>query len=245
MRRDLGPMLALVLFGAILMLASWSWSTGGLIRMMWAGDGTMGDNEMALEMLRQALAAWGPLAPAAYVAAVVVEVVVAPIPGTVLYAPGGAIFGGFWGGLLSLAGNTIGALVACGVGATIGERAMQARLSGVRTSRYVGAIRNRGIWVILLLRLNPLTSSDLVSYAAGSIGIPAWRVGIATLLGMAPLCFAQAYLAQEIFAILPGAVYVLALLAAIYVVVLGAWLWRTGENRVPSRTADRSRSTAG
>ena len=37
------------------------------------------------------VASWGPLAPVVYTLAVVVEVIVAPIPGTLLYAPAGAI----------------------------------------------------------------------------------------------------------------------------------------------------------
>ena len=58
-----------------------------------------------------------------------VEVVVAPIPGTMLYAPGGVIFGGFLGGLLSLAGNVIGAGIACRLmRAFLGDRAE--KLSG-------------------------------------------------------------------------------------------------------------------
>ena len=34
---------------------------------------------------------------------------IAPIPGTILYAPAGVIFGGFWGGVYSLIGNISGA----------------------------------------------------------------------------------------------------------------------------------------
>ena len=55
----------------------------------------------------------GVAAPLAYVGFVTVKAVVAPIPGTMLHAPGGVIFGGFLAGLLSLAGNVIGAGIAC------------------------------------------------------------------------------------------------------------------------------------
>ncbi len=46
-----------------------------------------------------------------------------------------------------------------------------------------------GAWIIFLLRLNPLTSSDLVSYAAGATRMPVWKVMLGTLCGMAPLCW--------------------------------------------------------
>ena len=57
--------------------------------------------------------------------------------------------------------------------------------------RPAGGSRTR---VVLLLRANPLTSSDLVSYAAGVAGVPPWKVAAGTLIGLAPLCYLQAVL---------------------------------------------------
>jgi uncharacterized membrane protein YdjX (TVP38/TMEM64 family) len=216
----------LALFAGIVGYAAYSWFSGGIIRVLADGAGSLGDNQASLDALRQALSRWGPLAPLVYVAAVVVEVLVAPIPGTLLYAPAGALFGGFLGGVLSLTGNTIGAAVACAVGRTLGEEVVTRRLDGSRLAGHVEALREKGLWVILLLRLNPLTSSDMVSYAAGAIGVPVWRVALGTFIGMAPLCFAQAYLAEQIFRILPGAVYVLIGAALLYVAFIVIWLAR-------------------
>jgi hypothetical protein len=53
-----------------------------------------------------------------------------------------------------------------------------------------------------------------------------WRVALGTFIGMAPLCFAQAYLAEQIFKILPGAVYVLIGAALLYVAFIVIWLAR-------------------
>jgi len=216
----------LAVFAGILVFAAYSWWTGGMVRLMLDSAGSMGDNEATLESLRQVLARWGPLAPAVYVAAVVVEVLVAPIPGTLLYAPAGALFGGFQGGVLSLIGNTIGAAIACAVGRSLGEQAVARRLEGSRLAVHLDAIRARGLWVILLLRLNPLTSSDMVSYTAGALGVPVSRVALGTFIGMAPLCFAQAYLAEQIFRVLPGAIWVLLGAALLYIAFLVVWLAR-------------------
>ena len=221
--RSIWPIL---LLAVIVAYAIWSWSTGGLVRVLVDEAGAMGDNEASLEALRQALSRWGAFAPSVYVAAVVVEVLVAPIPGTLLYAPAGALFGGLQGGALSLIGNTIGASIACAVGRSLGEQAVARRLDGTRLAGHVEAIRASGFWVVLLLRLNPLTSSDLVSYTAGALGVPVSRVALGTFIGMAPLCFAQAYLAEQIFRILPGAVWVLIGAGLIYVAFLVVWLTR-------------------
>lgn len=204
----------------------WSYMAGGTVRVLIDGAGGLGDSGQALDALRASLDRWGRLAPVIYVAAVVIEVLVAPLPGTLLYAPAGALFGGFMGGTLSLIGNTLGAAIACGVGSAIGEAALARRVDGTKAAQYRDAIRARGLWVVLLLRVNPLTSSDVVSYMAGAVGVPVWRVVLGTFIGMAPLCYAQAYLAEQIFEILPGAVYVLVGAGLLYVVALVVWLTR-------------------
>lgn len=217
---------AVLAFALAIGVGLWSYFSGGTVRLLVEGAGSFGDSSQALDALRAALDRWGRLAPAVYVAAVVIEVLVAPIPGTILYAPAGALFGGFTGGLLSLIGNTIGAAIACGVGSTLGEEAVARRLKGTKLAAWRTAIQERGFWVVLLLRINPLTSSDVVSYMAGAVGVPIWRVALGTFIGMAPLCFAQAYLAEQIFAYLPGAVYVLVATGIVYVLALVIWLTR-------------------
>jgi uncharacterized membrane protein YdjX (TVP38/TMEM64 family) len=213
-------------FAAVIVAAIWSYSAGGTVRLLVDGVGGFGDSRQALDALRVALERWGRFAPVVYVVAVVIEVLVAPLPGTLLYAPGGALFGGLRGGTLSLIGNTIGAAIACGVGSAIGEVALARRLEGTKAARYQGTIRERGLWVVLLLRLNPLTSSDIVSYMAGAAGVSIWRVAAGTFIGMAPLCYAQAYLAEQIFDVLPGAVYVLIAAGLLYVLLLVSFLAR-------------------
>ncbi len=51
-------------------------------------------------------------------------------------------------------------------------------------------------WAIFFLRVNPFTSSGLVSYAAGLALMPTWKVVLGTAMGMAPLCWLQSYLAE-------------------------------------------------
>jgi uncharacterized membrane protein YdjX (TVP38/TMEM64 family) len=214
---------SLVLIGLLLALVGWailSYSTEGLIYVLVSGTPDQGP---WLDRLRTMVASWGPLAPVVYTLIVIVEVIVAPIPGTLLYAPGGAIFGGLLGGTLSLAGNVIGAAIACVLGRTLGER-LFANPGGGEIGRYRERLQARGLWVVLLLRANPLTSSDLVSYAAGIAGVAPWKVAIGTLIGMAPLCYVQAYFAARVFELIPGwLVAVSGLAIMIGLLVMLAW----------------------
>jgi uncharacterized membrane protein YdjX (TVP38/TMEM64 family) len=205
------PLVVLVLAGAL--LAVWALSSFWLPRQdTWLTD------------VRAIVSSWGPFAPIVYTLVVIVEVVVAPIPGTLLYAPGGAIFGGFIGGTLSLVGNVVGAAIACVLGRLVGERVFGRSSDRLRFNRYRALMQQRGLWIVLLLRLNPLTSSDLVSYAAGVAGVPAWKVAAGTLVGMAPLCYVQAYFAQRVFELVPGRFILMggALLIAVLVYLLVA-----------------------
>lgn len=213
---------ALLVLAVAVAWALWSYWSGGVVGAMLASPA---EGEDALTVIRDYVLGWGTLAPVAYVVAVTVEVVVAPIPGAILYAPGGAIFGGFIGGTLSLIGNVAGAAIACWLGTTFGADWVAKRAAGgdhSTLSAIHARLTERGGWLVFVLRVNPLTSSDLVSYAAGLAGVPVRRVALGTLFGMAPQCYAQAYLAESLFQILPGSP---AALAAIAIAITVAVVW--------------------
>jgi uncharacterized membrane protein YdjX (TVP38/TMEM64 family) len=214
----------LVLIATAAIMATWSvisYLDGGFVFLLMAGST---EHPTWVQTFRDAVATWGNLAPVIYTFVVVVEVVIAPIPGPLLYAPAGALFGGLLGGTLSLIGNVIGAAIACALGSIIGERLLPKR-DRSQLGRYQELLRQKGIWIVLLLRANPFTSSDLVSYAAGIAGLPPWKVALGTL-GIAPLCYLQAYFAERLFDIVPGRVLViggLGLAAAMVAVLVAGW----------------------
>ncbi|HVJ68105.1 MAG TPA: VTT domain-containing protein [Caulifigura sp.] len=205
-----------VMFGLLV----WSYLAGGIVSVLLTSSETAAGKVAAL---RDFFGRLGPAAPAAYVAFVVLEVVIAPLPGAMLYAPGGVIFGGFLGGLLSLTGNVIGAGLACQIMRTFLGLKAQRYFVESGLGQYEERISERGAWLVFLLRLNPLTSSDLVSYAAGLTHLPTWKLMLATLAGMAPLCFAQAYFADGVLASFPSLIYPLAVACVVYAALA---IWR-------------------
>jgi uncharacterized membrane protein YdjX (TVP38/TMEM64 family) len=110
---------------------------------------------------------------------------------------------------LSLLGNVVGAAICCVIGRMIGERLLAKRVDETQLVRYRTLLEQRGMWLVLLLRLNPLTTSDLVSYAAGVASVRPWKVALGTLFGLAPWCYAQAYFAERVFELVPGRVLIL------------------------------------
>lgn len=216
-------MLALVAWVAI------SYAGGGLVGVMLRSDLQAAAK---LEYLRQYFLALGALAPLAYVGLVTVEVVVAPIPGTILYAPAGVIFGGWWGGVLSLIGNITGAALSFALMRVLGRASFERWLQREHLERLESRLTEHGVLVVFLLRINPLTSSDLLSYAAGATSMPLGRLLAGTALGLAPLCFLQAYLAESLLAAFPQLIYPLLVVGCAYA-VLFVWVVRRtlgGEN---------------
>ncbi|MEP3479483.1 MAG: VTT domain-containing protein [Fuerstiella sp.] len=205
-------------FIALLAMLIWSWSTDGVVQQLLGGDH---DAESRIQFLKQYLASFGNAAPMVYVLFVVVEVVVAPIPGLMLYAPGGIVFGPFLGGALSLIGNIIGAGLASFLSRSFGAAWLTQFFDAAKLEKSQQALERQGALLIFLLRLNPLTSSDIVSYAAGFSRIPIWKIMFATGLGMAPLCFLQAWLAESLIVAFPGLLYPLLIACLVYVVVVG------------------------
>ena len=119
---------------------------------------------------------------------------------------------------MSLAGNVLGAGIACQITRTIGRQRIERYLERPTLQKYLAVIEARGLSIVFLLRLNPFTSSDLVSYAAGLTRIPIWKVMMGTFAGMAPLCFIQAYFSQEIFTAFPRLFYPIILAGVGYLI---------------------------
>jgi uncharacterized membrane protein YdjX (TVP38/TMEM64 family) len=143
-----------------------------------------------------------------------------------LYAPGGLIFGPWLGGFLAIIGNTIGAGISCALVRSAGSAWLEKISTNTSMDKLQKSLNRRGFWMILVLRLNPLTSTDLLSYAAGLTRIPIWHVMLATGLGMAPLCFAQSWLSDGIFNRWPGLIWPLMIAGLLYLAAVAVILSR-------------------
>lgn len=225
-RSRLFPACAWVLFAAAVGVSAWSLFSEGIVFQLVRSDLEAAEK---VQRLRTFFDSFGPFGPLVYFVCVVVEVVVAPIPGLMLYAPGGALFGTLIGGTTALAGNVAGAGIACAMTRGLGFEWMRRYMDTQRLEQVQGKIERHGAWLIFLLRLNPLTSSDLVSYAAGFTRIPVWKVMWATAAGMAPLCYAQSWLAESLLSRYPHLLYPLIVASLGFVVFVVLILRRVSQ----------------
>ncbi len=224
------PWLVMVLLTACL---GGSWLSDGIAFQLTRSDFSGAER---VECLQQFFREAGGWAPAVYVLFVTIEVIVAPIPGLLLYAPGGLIFGPWLGGLLALIGNMIGSGISCGLTRSLGADWLHRVGPQSSIERIQLALERRGGWLIVMLRLNPLTSTDLVSYAAGYTRMPVRQVVLATGIGIAPLCFAQSWLSDSIFSKWPHLLWPLLILSAVYLLVVTVVVARSLRLKPPDDT---------
>lgn len=142
------------------------------------------------ERVQQAIDGAGAFAPLVYLALLVFQAVIAPLPAPAVAIAGGYTFGVVEGFLLTWVGSLAGGVISFGISRFFGRGFVKGRGMTGRLDRYV---EEHGVVLIFVLRLIPLVSFDAISYAAGLSGIRFRGFFAATALGMLPGTFAFVY----------------------------------------------------
>jgi uncharacterized membrane protein YdjX (TVP38/TMEM64 family) len=169
----------------------------------------------------------------AVIGLMMLAVLVSPIPSAPIAVAAGAAYGHTWGTLYVLVGAEMGALAAFGVARLFGREVVR-RWFGERVS--LGWLGSQAslMGMVLVSRLLPFVSFDIVSYAAGLTALSFWRFAIATLIGIAPASFLLAHVGSDIATSESGRIMgsILAL-GAITLIPLAAKLVRDRMRRAP------------
>jgi uncharacterized membrane protein YdjX (TVP38/TMEM64 family) len=150
-----------------------------------------------IEAVRRAILATGPAAPITYIA---VSTVLGAlfVPGSILAAGSGLLFGPVLGVFVTL-GATVGtSIIASLVGRRAGRNSAQALLGTTRADRIDALIERRGLWAVVGQRFVPGISDALASYAFGAFGVPLWQMAIGSFIGSVPRAFAYTALGASI-----------------------------------------------
>lgn len=144
------------------------------------------------QVIQAALDRLGPWAAPSFVAVYAVGALLF-LPGSVLTAAGGAVFGPVFGTLLSLAGATLGATLAFLAARVLGADWVAQRLEG-RLGQLVRGVEEEGWRFVAFVRLVPLFPYNLLNYALGLTRIPLGSYVAATAVCMLPGAGAYSYL---------------------------------------------------
>lgn len=179
-------MLALVALLVSVIAAYWLLHEAGLIRTLMNGAA-----------LREAVVQMGPWGPLAVISLMILAILVSPIPSAPIAVAAGAAYGQTWGTIYVLLGAELGAMIAFGLARWLGADALK-RWFGERLSVGLMGSQNALTGIVLVSRLLPFVSFDIISYAAGLTVLSFWRFAAATLIGIVPASFLLAHFGGEI-----------------------------------------------
>jgi uncharacterized membrane protein YdjX (TVP38/TMEM64 family) len=170
--------------------------------------------------LSDVIQGFGILGAAIFVLLITIKVMIAPMPGLILYVTGAALYGWFLGAILVLIGNMIGATLCFYLAKYLGRDYLEAKISRKKIEKFDMYTEKYGGYALFFLRINPLTSSDIISYVAGFSKIRFRNFFLGTLFGLIPLSFAQTYFGSIIINLSPWVYWLILGLSLLYVIVM-------------------------
>lgn len=209
----------------VIAFSVYSYMSDGLIKILFSQNP---------ELLESYINSRGPLAPIIMILIVILEVVLAPIPALILYTVAGIVFGTWYGGLLVLLGNVIGAIIAFSIARYLARSYISHKIEGKLKKKFDHATQKYGPFSIFLLRINPLTSSDAFSYLAGISNMKLSSFTLATTLGLAPLIFIQTYLGSDLIKNNPFLFKLFLILSIAYLSIFIFLIFRAISKKSPS-----------
>jgi uncharacterized membrane protein YdjX (TVP38/TMEM64 family) len=150
-----------------------------------------------VEGVRDAVAATGPAAPLAYVAMSATLGAIF-VPGPILAAGSGVLFGPILGMVVTLSSAVGTAVITSLIGRRAGRDSARALLGDQRADRLDALIDKRGLWAVVGVRFVPGLSDALASYALGAFGVPLWQMAVGSFIGSAPRGFVYTALGASI-----------------------------------------------
>jgi uncharacterized membrane protein YdjX (TVP38/TMEM64 family) len=132
---------------------------------------------------------FGPLAPITLIVLQIIQVVLAPIPGQVLAAVAGYLFGPWWGTLYNMIGIGIGSAVAFWLSRRYGRTYVERFIDDEAMGAFDGFVERHGLLSLFILFLVPGLPDDALCFLGGLTPIPLWKLVVVAIVGRAPAFF--------------------------------------------------------
>ncbi len=147
--------------------------------------------------LRNYILSFGAWAPVISTLLMIFQALAAPLPAFLLTFANGLAFGTFWGGMLSLVSATLAAAVSFWLARVLGRGPVEALAGRAGLESADRWFARWGTYAVLVARLVPIVSFDVVSFAAGLTRMRFWAFLVATVIGMSPATFVYSYLGER------------------------------------------------
>lgn len=145
---------------------------------------------------------WGNWGIVGSIALMVLHTVL-PFPAEIITLANGMVFGPFWGVIITWTGAMIGAFLGFGLSRMFGMPLIKTLLPKRRWEKLEEWSYKRSTVELLLSRLIPLISFNLINYAAGLTAVSWWTFAWTTALGILPMTVLMVLLGDR-FMVIPS-----------------------------------------
>lgn len=149
-----------------------------------------------IESIKNYILSFGVLAPFVSFLLMVFQSLVAPLPAFLITFANATLFGWVYGALLSWSSAMVGAILCFYIAKFLGRDVVEKLTSKTALQSVDAFFERHGRYAILIARLLPFISFDIVSYAAGLTKIKFKDFLIATGLGQLPATLIYSYAGQ-------------------------------------------------
>ncbi len=175
--------------------------TGGIVlagypKRVWAYLSELTAAFQSIETARTYIASYGALAPIVSAILMVFQSVIAPLPAFLITFANGTLFGFWWGSLLSWSSSMVGAALCFYIARALGIQRITQLVSQPVVDKTNDFFEKYGPYAILVARLMPFISFDVVSYFAGATRMRFLGFWIATGVGQMPATLVYSYLGE-------------------------------------------------
>lgn len=150
-------------------------------------------SSMDVNQVVEYIRSFGPWAVAISFCLMILQSVAAPIPAFLITFANAIIFGWWQGAILSWSSAMAGAAICFWVAHLLGRDVVEKLTSKTALSSVDVFFEQYGKYTILICRLLPFVSFDLVSYAAGLTSMRFWGFFLATGIGQLPATLVYSY----------------------------------------------------
>lgn len=169
---------------------------------------------------RDYILSFGIWAPIVSFLLMVFQSLAAPLPAFVITFANAGLFGWVKGAALSWTSAMVGALLCFAIARVYGRNVVE-KFTSQRALREVDIFFERyGKWAVLIARLLPFVSFDIVSYAAGLTGMGLWQFIWATGVGQLPATLVYSYVGDMLVGSVRTVVFGLLMLFAITALII-------------------------
>ena len=150
-------------------------------------------SSLDIDSLKQYILSYGALAPIISFILMIVQSVAAPLPAFLITFANAALFGWVWGAVLSWSSAMAGAALCFFIAKFLGRDVVEKLTSKYAIDSIDKFFYKYGKYTILVCRLLPFISFDIVSYAAGLTSMKFLPFFIATGIGQLPATIVYSY----------------------------------------------------